>query len=85
MAKWIEFVAIGTSKSGLTQVWTVHPKDSTSFLGQISWYARWRKYVFAPTPVGTPIFEEQCLRDIAAFIQEKTREHREASKLAKAQ
>ena len=74
MAKWIEFEDAGTTPSGKTRVWWVVSKENRGTIGQVRWDARWRKYVFAPT--GGTIYEQQCLRDIATFIEEKTCEHK---------
>jgi len=53
-----------------TTVWRVVAKDGDAHLGEIRWYAHWRRYTFQPGPRGT-VFEPTCLRDIAAFIDEQ--------------
>lgn len=73
---WITFSHAGRSKSGKTEIWIVHPKDNPhATLGMISWYSPWRKYVFSPAP-GT-VFEEDCLRTIAEFVEAQTRQHKQ--------
>ena len=78
--KWIEFVYIGKSESGKTDLWSVITKDGLGKLGVVEWYSRWRKYGFSPEQ--RTIFEEDCLRDIADFCEAKTKEHRAVRKAA---
>ena len=74
MAKWISFKEVGSSPSGKTRKWHVCPtRAPESIIGTIEWYDRWRKYVFAPG--WETVFEEDCLRDIAAFCEQQTAEH----------
>ncbi len=75
MAKWIEFKFSHNSESGKTKVWQVIAEDGYVVLGGISWFARWRKYTFMPY-AGT-VFEQDCLRDIAAFCEAETKKHKE--------
>lgn len=56
-----------------TSVWDVTTLAG-HVLGQIRWYGSWRRYAFFPGQ-GT-LFEEQCLRDLADFIDHATRERR---------
>lgn len=72
--KWIRITETGTSASGKTKTWWVRSEDGQDFLGEVKWYAPWRKYAFYPAAI--TIFEQDCLRDIASFIEEKTKEHR---------
>ena len=80
MAKWIEFVPVAATPSHKTKRWVVRPKDGSNPVGGISWYGPWRRYVFSPA--AATVFEEQCLRDIAEFVADQTREHRAQRKLA---
>lgn len=75
MSKWIEFVDAGCSASGKTRVWEVRVKEDGYHLGKVSWYAPWRKYIFHPT--GSSIYEQDCLRDIADFIELQTKLHKQ--------
>lgn len=75
MSKWIEFRGPFTSKSALTKIWDVYPKDGGKRIGQVKWYGSWRKYAFMPEPFC--VFEQDCLRDIASFIELKTRDHKQ--------
>lgn len=73
MSKWLNFVP-GLPKPK-TDTWLVTTKEGSRVLGEIKWFSQWRKYGFFPY-VGS-LFEEDCLNDIAAFIKEKTAEHKE--------
>ncbi len=62
--------------------WIVRNKyDET--LGSIHWITHWRKYVFAPAP--GCVFEEDCLRDIAQFIEERTNVYKIARQIIRYQ
>jgi len=56
----------------------VFPINEGKSLGEIAWFGRWRCYAFYPA--GSTIFEKDCLRVIADFCEEKTKEHRESIK-----
>lgn len=75
MSKWIEFLAAGASPSGKTAKYAVRAKDGDALLGVVRWFAPWRKYAFFPQP--ETLYEQDCLRDIAAFCEAETRAHRE--------
>ncbi len=68
-----------TRYKGKTLVWEVRTNDSEKkersgmFLGEVKWFGRWRRYSFFPY-VDT-IYEQKCLREIASFIESRTREH----------
>jgi len=64
--KWVIF-ALAAQQNPKTSVWNVVSKDSGATLGQIRWYGQWRKYAFFPSP--HTLYETDCLRDIAAFIE----------------
>lgn len=74
MSKWIEFRGPFPSVSGTTNIWHVMPLAGGNRIGQVRWYGPWRKYTFWPEP--NCVFEEQCLRDIAAFCETQTKDHR---------
>lgn len=83
MSKWLEFSKAGTSESGKTIVWWLYSSKEDNIhtglhLGEIRWRGAWRKYAFFPEP--DTVFEQDCLRDIAQFCEDKTREHKEAKK-----
>lgn len=60
--------------SGKTTVWEVCNTKEGTRLGFVKWFGRWRKYAFFP--IHERIFEEVCLREIALFCEERTKEHR---------
>ena len=83
MSDWIAFAYIGDSPSGKTSRWVVQAKgDPDVVLGEIYWYAPWRKYVFEPKP--QCVFEEDCLRQIATYCETETKSHRALRAAAKA-
>lgn len=59
-----------------TYVWRVVAKIDNVTLGNISWFGRWNKYVFEPNNELALIFEETCLRDIAAFCEFQSQQQR---------
>ena len=77
---WLRFSEPRQAAGELTLWWRIMALDG-AFLGRIEWFSRWRKYVFAPLPA--TVFEEDCLREIAAFCAARTREHRAARAVAK--
>lgn len=65
--KWIYIDFLCKSKSGKTNIYQVMNKGL--HLGDIKWWSPWRKYAFFPEE-GT-LFEQDCLRDIAEFIEKQ--------------
>ena len=68
-----------------TSVWHVKSEESNGDLGAIVWYGAWHKYVFLPTLYVATVYEQDCLRDIADFVEARTKEHKVASAAAKAE
>jgi hypothetical protein len=69
---YIKFVSI--SKVGKTARWEIYASDNQSLLGQVKWYSGWRRYCFFPhMGIHDLIFEQDCLREIADFIEVQTR------------
>jgi hypothetical protein len=62
-----------------TWKWQVFSIDRLSFLGNVVWFGRWRKYAFFPEP--GCVFDDGCLHEIADFTKLRTAEHREGKKL----
>lgn len=58
-----------------TKTWVVVTTDGAVQLGGVGWFGQWRTYAFFP--VANRVFEKTCLRDIAAFCEARTKEHRE--------
>ena len=71
---WITFKYRGYTESGKTQIWAVEAKADGALLGQMKWFSQWRRYAFYPEP--DMVFEENCLRAIAAFCETVTRTKR---------
>jgi hypothetical protein len=70
--RWIWFRHRATGPR--TLVWSVLSLEGEVYLGSVCWSPAWRKYEFLPEAgIG---LEEVCLRDIAQFLVERTREHR---------
>ena len=87
MSKWLEFSEPTPSKSGLTNIWAVYSSgykddegelDKDCWLGEIKWRGPWRKYAFFPER--DTLYEADCLRDIAQFCEDRTKEHKEAKR-----
>jgi hypothetical protein len=58
-----------------TKMWRVDGQGFHNVLGWILWFGRWRQYAFQPNMATT--YSAGCLEDIAKFVVEKNREHRE--------
>lgn len=56
-----------------TFIWRVVAKDGDVSLGLIKWFGRWRRYCFFPD--SDTVFEEQCMRDIIHFMEDRTESH----------
>ena len=78
-SKWIDFLERPPNPK--TRLWRVVSKKGGDSLGRIEWYGPWRKYAFEPHE--STVYEEDCLRDIAAFVEARTREHRERANATK--
>jgi hypothetical protein len=64
--KWIYIDFLMPSKSGKTNIYQVI--SNGVHLGDIKWYAPWRKYAFFPE--SETLYEQDCLKDIARFLEE---------------
>ena len=64
MAEYIEFKEIPSNKK--TNTYQVLSKEGAGVLGEIKWYAPWRKYSFFPAT--NTLYETKCLTDIIEFI-----------------
>lgn len=72
MGTHVDFVFRERSPSGKTNIFDVLTKQGGT-LGEVRWYARWRKYSFFPAD--GCLFEQTCLREIADFIEATTHIH----------
>ncbi len=73
---WIRFSYRSKSKSGKTNIWKVLDRCNVN-LGDIRWYAQWRRYAFFP--LGGTIYEQDCLDTLAEFCRVQTQKHRSKS------
>lgn len=75
MSEHIYFVDHGLTPSGRTRCWGVMAKDGKAYLGTVRWWGAWRCYAFFPE--ANTVYERTCLRDIATFCEERTRDQRQ--------
>lgn len=54
-------------------MWVVETKDEGYVLGVVKWFGRWRCYAYFPYP--ETVYEKDCLREIALWCEERTKEH----------
>jgi len=66
---FVKFENAGLSDSGKTQRWLV-TSTGGAHLGTVSWYSQWRRYAFQP--IAGTVFDANCLREIADFLQVET-------------
>ena len=76
MSKWISFFL--DEKKPKTEVWRIETKEGKNILGYVKWFTRWRKYSFFPET--DTVYENDCLRDIADFIEYLMRERNQSKK-----
>lgn len=67
---FLNFVEGPPSPSGKTRTWFVETGQQHFRLGEIKWYAPWRRYTFAPV-LGCLVFDAKCLTEIASFLDEQ--------------
>jgi hypothetical protein len=79
MAKWISFDLQARKLKAKTDVWHVWSiKDPPAHLGLVKWFGAWRGYGFFPEAM--TVFEPDCLRDLAAFVESETVKHRKGKR-----
>lgn len=83
MADWIKFVESTVKDGRKTKVWAVWTKDGQNLLGRIGWYSPWRRYAFVPSEISQVIMEQDCLRQIADFIESGTEVRKTERKMEK--
>jgi len=73
---YISFLNQGVSPSGKTGVWEVITNEELAQrLGCVRWHSPWRCYAFFAD--SNTLYEKKCLREIAEFLEAKTKEQRE--------
>lgn len=70
---YVRFAEIEAPKNFKTKIWDVTTIDRAGLLGQVKWYAQWRKYTFFPN--NNTLFDFDCLSEIAEFVAKETTEH----------
>jgi len=77
LSKYLEFVEVTPTGPRKTKVFYVRSKKHGFVVGSVSWFGRWRQYVFFLQP--GMVFNKDCLCDIAQFLeglmQERKREY----------
>jgi hypothetical protein len=62
-----------------TDTWEAWGIVSSFHLGQVRWHAPWRKYCFFPD--SGKVFDESCLKSVAAFLEWETRKKRDGKRV----
>ena len=57
-----------------TDIWVVTATRGGDKLGEVSWFGRWRQYVFSP--VASTHFNHVCLVDLAGFLDQVNKARR---------
>lgn len=70
---FLQFNRVTPERPRKTEIWEVYGKRSKTKLGVISWYSRWRQYVFYPEP--KTLFNRTCLHDIQWWCGVRNDEH----------
>lgn len=71
---YINFANPTKSESGKTLIVGVFSVQGGSWLGYISWFAKWRRYVFCPGP--ETVFDANCLAAIEGKLANMTSDHK---------
>lgn len=75
-SKCLTFALAG--RKSKTLIWNVLAKSSGANLGYVAWFARWRNYCFFPNE--NLVLDKTCLRDIAAFVEYQSQQHRQGKR-----
>ncbi|MBA4183035.1 MAG: hypothetical protein H0X49_03380 [Acidobacteria bacterium] len=70
-SKYLDFQDVEVNRK--TKLWYIKTKNN-SYLGQIKWYAPWRKYCFFPADA--TIWDQNCLQDINDFLNGQNSLHK---------
>jgi hypothetical protein len=62
-------------RNGVTFVWSVRNAQSGVRIGLVKWWPAWRKYVYQADD--DTIYDPACLREIADWVEARTKEHRD--------
>ena len=60
-----------------TAIWNVETSREGLRLGEVRWYAPWRRYVFIPIArrLTEAHFDASCLKELSDFVGARTKEH----------
>jgi|HubBroStandDraft_6_1064221.scaffolds.fasta_scaffold296960_2 hypothetical protein len=78
--KWISFQLEERASGKKTDVWNVWSTGGSHYLGRVAWFGAWRKYAFFPAPA--TLYDPECLRDVAAFLEVQTAAHQKGKRAA---
>lgn len=78
---YLKFVPLSAPKNLSTKRWRLTSADGANVLGAIGWHSPWRRYVFYPQ--ASTLFEVDCLREIADFLEKQTAEQRRRREYAR--
>jgi hypothetical protein len=76
--RWINCTLTDRPAKRKTEVWAVWALQGGTYLGEVRWFSRWRKYSFMPAR--DTVFEQDCLRDLAEFIEAETAKRRKGKR-----
>jgi len=76
--QWIKLGSPDCAPGAKTFIWTVRSTVNEAILGEVRWYAPWRRYCFFPLS-GYP-FDPECLTQIAVRCQVETDSQKETWK-----
>lgn len=65
--KYLDFCLMPRGDSAKkTDTWEVRNKRTNDLLGEVRWYAPWRKYCFYVHQ--RSVFDDKCMQEIASFM-----------------
>lgn len=79
--QWVTFGSPDCAPGAKTLIWTVRSTIDNDIIGEVRWFAHWRRYCFFPLP--NKILDAECLTQIAARLEVETQGQKETWKGAK--
>ena len=74
----VERISYKSAKDVVTEVDLGVPRGTV--VGRVKWHGAWRRYGFFPEP--NTVWDHECLRTVALFCEEKTKERRRTRRAA---
>lgn len=74
LGQYMEAQQLPRGRGRRTSEWRILNAKHGSDLGHVEWYGPWRRYTFTAAPGA--IFDAECLREIAGFLERKNAEHK---------